>query len=200
MIFKKSKTKIVQMLLILIGAMIVIYTYYTDFNKKRSKIFSNEFKKEIIEISENQKETDIFFNIEYSGLDLAGNRYILKSKEAKAGNVNKELVSMKNVDAVFYFKDSTVLKIYSDFGIYNNKTLDMIFDKNVKAIYGESELMADKAEYSNSRAFLKILKNVQVKDVSGKIFADELYFDLKSKKLNIASFDDNEINANINIK
>ena len=101
MIFKKSKTKIVQMLLILIGAMIVIYTYYTDFNKKRSKIFSNEFKKEIIEISENQKETDIFFNIEYSGLDLAGNRYILKSKEAKAGNVNKELVSMKNVDAVF---------------------------------------------------------------------------------------------------
>ena len=56
MIFKKSKTKIVQMLLILIGAMIVIYTYYTDFNKKRSKIFSNEFKKEIIEISENQRD------------------------------------------------------------------------------------------------------------------------------------------------
>ena len=38
-------------------------------------------------------------------------------------------------------------------GIYNNKTLDMIFEKNVKANYEESKLFAEKAEYSNSKVF-----------------------------------------------
>ena len=43
---------------------------------------------------------------------------------------------MKNLlMLVFYFKDDTILNIKSDNGIYNNKTLDMIFEKNVKADY-----------------------------------------------------------------
>ena len=40
---------------------------------------------------------------------------------------------MKFVEAIFYFKDDTVLNVWSDNGIYNNKTLDMNFDGNVKA-------------------------------------------------------------------
>ena len=38
------------------------------------------------------------------------------------------------------------------------------------------------------------------KKLTNKSEAKQFIFDLKSKKLNIASFDDNEINANINIK
>ena len=34
---------------------------------------------------------------------------------------------MKLVNAVFYFKDDTVVEVLSDAGIYNNKTLDMKF-------------------------------------------------------------------------
>ena len=33
-----------------------------------------------------------FYNIEYSGLDLSGNRYILKSKEARNNKENQEIV------------------------------------------------------------------------------------------------------------
>ena len=57
---------------------------------------------------------DIFYNIEYSGLDLAGNRYILKSKEAFNDKNNQEIVNMKFVEAFFYFKDDTVLNVWSD--------------------------------------------------------------------------------------
>ena len=42
---------------------------------------------------------------------------------------------MKFVEAKFYFKDDTVLQVKSDFGIYNNKTLDMNFKGNVIASY-----------------------------------------------------------------
>ena len=48
--------------------------------------------------------TKIFFIIlEYSGLDLSGNRYIIKSKEAINNKNNQELVNMKGVNAYFLF-------------------------------------------------------------------------------------------------
>ena len=107
---------------------------------------------------------------------------------------------MKNVDATFYFKDNTTLKVSSDKGIYNNETLDMLFLGNIRAFYQGSELIAQKAEYSNSKSTLVITEKVRIKDVRGTISADKLFFDIKKQKLNIASFENNEINANVKIK
>ena len=107
---------------------------------------------------------------------------------------------MTSVRAFFYFKDDTVLEVSSDNGVYNNKTLDMIFNGDVKALYEESKLFAQKAEYSNSKSFLVISEQVKVQDIKGTIKADKLLFDIKEKKLNIASFNNQKINANINLK
>ena len=63
---------------------------------------------------------------------------------------------MRVVDATFYFKDGTILYVKADNGIYNNKTLDMKFEQNVNANYMNSELFAEKAEYSNSESFFRI--------------------------------------------
>ena len=70
----------------------------------------------------------------------------------------------------------------------------------MKAFYENSELYADKAEYSNSKSFLVITNNVRVKDTRGTMLADKLLFDIKKQKLNIASFKDSKINANMNLK
>ena len=43
-------------------------------------------------------------------------------------------------------------------------------------------------------------KNVKIIDTRGTMVADKLLFDIKNKTLNIASFDDGKINANINLK
>ena len=107
---------------------------------------------------------------------------------------------MKYVEANFYFKDDTILKVMSDTGIYNNKTLDMVFEGNVKANYEGSKLLAQKADYSNTRGLLIISDKVKVIDSRGTIVADNLSFDIKNQKLNIASFNDDKINANIRVK
>ena len=107
---------------------------------------------------------------------------------------------MKFVEAIFYFKDNTILKVKSNEGIYNNRTLDMSFEGEVIANYEQSRLTSDKAEYSNSKGFLVISNNVIIKDVRGTMIADELLFDVKKQTLNIASFNDGKINANINLK
>ena len=107
---------------------------------------------------------------------------------------------MKFVEVNFYFKDETILNVQSDEGIYNNKTLDMLFEKNVKAFYEGSELFADKANYSNLKSFLTVTDNVIVNDEKGTLVADELLFDIKKQNLNIISFKNNKINAKIDIQ
>ena len=197
---RKKRLRIIQASLFLIGAFVVFFTFYEKKNVEE-RIISEETQLDIEKsLSQQSENADVFYNIEYSGLDLAGNRYILKSNEASNEEDSQEIVNMITVEAIFFFKDGTTLSVFSDEGIYNNKTLDMIFRKNVKAFYEGSELYAQKAEYSNSESFLIITENVKLKDVKGEIFADKLLFDIKSQKLNIASINDNKINANINIK
>ena len=201
MIDRKKKIKIIQLSLLVIGSLVLFLTYANKSDSPKEEIVSKEIQERIKNQNTNLPEnSDIFYNIEYSGLDLAGNRYILKSKEAFNDKNNQEIVQMKFVEAFFYFKDDTVLEVKSDYGIYNNKTLNMNFKKNVKATYEGSELFAQEAEYSNVESFLTITDQVRVKDSKGTMFADKLLFDIKKKKLNIASFNDNKINANINLK
>ena len=198
---RKKKLIIIQISLLVVGSLIILFTY-SDLNvSDKEKIITSETQKRIDEqLKNDSQDGDIFFNIEYSGLDLAGNRFILKSKEASNKKTNEEIVNMKFVEAFFYFKDGTVLKIKSDSGVYNNKTLDMKFDGNVIAKYEGSELFAQKAEYSNSKSFLMISNNVKVMDYRGTMFADKLFFDIKKQTLNIASTKDGKVNANINLK
>ena len=196
-----KKLRIIQISLLVIGCMIIFFTYSQLSFSKKENIISQVNKEKIDKISVNQEQNnDVFFNIEYSGLDLAGNRYILKSKEAYNNKSVQEIVNMKSVEAIFYFKDDTVLNVRSEVGVYNNITLDMSFDKNVKAVYEGSVLFAQKAEYSNSKSFLTISDKVKIKDIRGTIVADKLLFDIKNQTLNIASFNDGKIDANVNLK
>ena len=198
---RKKKLKIFQLSLIIVGTLIIFFTYVDREKEKAENLISKENQEKIQKlILEDEDKKDTFYNIEYSGLDLAGNRYILKSKEAFSEKEKQEIVFMRFVEATFYFKDNTVLKVWSDEGKYNNKTLDMSFNNNVKAFYEDSKLYSQKAEYSNSKSFLEVSEDVKVIDAKGPLLADKLLFDIKNQTLNIASFNDSKINANIKIK
>ena len=198
---RKKKIRIIQLSLLLIGTIIIFLTY-SDKNKNfNEQIISKAAQEKVNErLADQTQDGDVFYNIEYSGLDLAGNRYILKSKEAINSKANEEITKMKSVEANFFFKDDTILRVKSEKGIYNNKTLDMVFTDNVEAFYEENELFATKAEYSNSKSFLIISGDVKVKSNQGTIVADSLLFDIKKQTLNIASLDNDKINASVNLK
>ena len=197
---RKKKLITIQISFLILGILIIFFTYLQKKNNENKNILSEETQKKIeLNLEKNEKNTDVFYDVSYTGLDLSGNRYILKSKEARNDKTNSELVEMVDLNAFFYFKDGTILKINSEKGVYNNKTLDIIFEKNIKAEYQESMLFADLAEYSNSNNFLKISESVRVKDTRGEIFADNLFFDLKKQTLDIKSSMNNKINANLNL-
>ncbi len=201
MIDRKKRLRIIQIFLITIGILIIYLTYYTEKNYEKDKIISRnlEKKSDLREKKNPSADGDVFFNIEYTGLDLNGNRYILKSEEAFLDKIKPEIVYMTAVRATFYFKDNTVLYIWADKGIYNNKTLDMSFKSDVKAKYLESNLFADNAQYSNSDSFLSIFGNVKIDDIQGNLIADKLLFDITEQKLDITSFNNGKINANVKL-
>ena len=198
---RKKKLRIRQFFLLILGSLVIIFTYTNIQKKSETGIITQKDQAKIeLQTSDLTKGKDIFYNIEYTGLDFSGNRYILKSKEAVNEKTDPAIVLMKYVEATFFFKDDTVLTVKSNNGKYNNKTLDMSFSNKVEAKYLDSELFAKKAEYSNSRSFLIISENVKVKDTRGTIVADKLLFDIKNQKLNIEAFKNNKINASVNLK
>ena len=201
MIDRKKKLRTIQITLLLLGTILLLYTYSFQNKKINETIIQKQTLDEINQdLGKETDEENKFFDITYTNVDLNGNRYILKSKEAETNANNTELVLMKDVTAIFYFNDNTILNVFSDKGVYNNKTLDMKFDGNVKANYIDSKLFADQAEYSNTGNFLSIKDNVTVVDKRGRIKADRIFFDLKENTVDIESFNNKTVNATINRK
>ena len=198
---RKKKIILLQILLFIATAFVLFITYFGLNKKSSEKIFSEETKKEISKkIVDEFDESNVFYNIIYSGLDLSGNRYVIKAGEASNTNKDDGFVNLKKVNAVFYFKNNKNLFISSDIGLYNNKTLDMKFQKNVKAEYMGSILLAEKAEYLNSKNFIEITDNVKINDKKGSLIAEKLIFDIEKNKLNITSSENKKIKANLNYK
>ena len=201
---RRKKLRIIQISLLALGLFIFFITYFND-NKSSPKkvIISQNLKNKIEEDAQKnldkEENVNAFYNIQYSGLDISGNRYVLKSKEARTSESRNELINMIGVDAIFYFKDDTILYVKSNNALYNNITLDTKFFNGVEATYEESELSAKEAEYSNSKNFITITNNVKINDPKGNLYADKLFFDIKNKNLNITSFKNSKINANIDL-
>ncbi len=201
MIDRKKKLRLIQSFLLIFALLAIYLTYYQKDTDETKEIISSSSKEKLKELSsqDNSEKKDMFFDIEYSGIDLNGNRYLLKSEEANLDEIKPEIVYMKIVNAIFYFKDDTTLYIWADSAVYNNKTLDIKFEDNVRANYLESKLFADKADYSNTDNYLSIYENVKINDKRGNLIADKLLFDITKQKLDITSFNDGRINANINL-
>ena len=197
---RKKKLRFIQVLLLITGITAIYLTYYNNETIVEEKIVNPQVKEKFSNQNNSAaQDGDVFYNIEYTGLDLSGNRYLLKSAEAVVDKINPEIIHMKIVNAVFYFKDDTILYISSDEGFYNNKNFDMEFKSNVEANYLSSKLYADKAFYSNSESFLSISDNVRLNDSRGNLIADKLLFDIRSKKLDISSFKNGSVNANVKL-
>lgn len=204
MIQRKKKILFLQLSLLILGIIIIFATYLNNENSSDKKILLKSTEEKITKkLEDNNREntnSNKFFNIEYSGLDFSGNRFILESKEATTISTNSELVNLKGVKAVFYFKDGTILIVKSNLGQYNSRTLDMKFSEDVIATYNDNVLNADNAEYTNSLGILIISNKVKIYSTEGDLLADKLTFDVKNQILEIDSFNENKINANIKSK
>lgn len=186
---RKKNILFIQLAIFLVAS-ILLYNTYGDRDKK---------SKEIVKIkNETSLDTNSFNDVEYSGFDLSGNRYILKSRRADFKTETPELVNMNVVVAKFFLKNDTTLTITSDEGLYNNITLDMNFWKNVKADYLTHNFLSDQLVYSNSNAELIATGNVRGESIEkGKFTADNVKYNLTDKTLDFSMFNKKQVNIKL---
>ena len=182
---RKKNILLIQITIFFIASAL-LYNTYRDKNEETEVFVKIE--------AETKPDTNSFNNIEYSGFDLTGNRYVLKAGKADFKTEKPELINMEKVLARFYLKDGTILVVVSDTGLYNNLTLDMIFNQNVKVDYLTHILVSDSLSYSNSNAKLIATGNVQGESIEkGKFSADNVEYDLTDKVLNFSMFGNKQV-------
>ena len=178
-----SRKKNIFLIQITIFFVAIALLYNTYSNKNLEKETSVKIE------AETDSNTNSFTDIEYSGFDLTGNRYVLKARQAEFKTETPELINMKSVFGKFYLKDNTVLIVVSDEGLYNNLTLDMKFKKNVTADYLTHTVLSDLLSYSNSNAKLIATGNVRGESIEkGEFSADNVEYNLTNKTLDFSMF------------
>ena len=193
-----NKKTLSQIMLLLMGIFIIFFTYfYSDKVKKSVKKTEEEkiIKQDDRKAPEN---SSTFEDIQYEGIDSNGNNFIINSEYAEFKNDIPNIINMEKVICRFFFKDGTVLKITSDFGVYDNILNDMEFEQNVKMYYLEKRLFAEKANFINSKNYLFVEGNVVAEGSEGDLAADKMDFDLTEKKLRISMYNEDKVNIRVN--
>ena len=189
MINRRRKIISIQVVIFII-ALSLLFVTYRDKNQVTEKAVKIE--------AEADSDTNNFFDIEYSGFDLNGNRYTLVAGKANFNTNTPEAINMKRVVANFYLKDDTILKVISDEGLYNNITLDMLFKKNVKATYLANTLLSEELDYSSTDGKLLASGNVRGESVEkGKFIADNVEYNLSNNNLDFSMLGDKQVNVKL---
>jgi len=187
---KRKKKIIFIQLIIFLTATMLIYNTYLSSDKNNEEVFEVD--------TQIRPDINSFTDIEYSGFDLRGNRYVLQSSKAEFKTATPEIINMTKVIANFYLEDGTQLVVISDKGIYNNITLNMEFTKNVKSNYLTNTLFSDRLIYSNSNAKLLVSGNVHGESIEkGEFFADNVEYDLTNKIFDFSMFEKKQVNIKI---
>jgi len=186
---RKKKIISVQIIIFLVASLLLYKTYHRE----------NKYVEEAQEVVvANDPNTNSFNDIQYSGFDLSGNRYVLDASNATFKTKTPERINMKGVVANFYLKDNTILTVISDEGLYNNLTLDMEFKQNVKSTYETNTLFSDELIYFSDNGKLIISGNVRGESIKkGKFFADNVEYNLTNKTLDFSMFNDGQVNIKL---
>ena len=147
-----------------------------------------------------EESTNKFEDVEYRGIDTNGNRFVINSKFADFELDRTELINMRDVRCVFYFKDNTTLTILSDSGIYNNVTLDMLFETNVRMRYLENMLLSERADFKNEQNLLLVEGNVHGENPEGTFKADRMKVDLNDKKVGLSMLGGGKVDVKVKIQ
>jgi len=181
---KKTFFQIVILSIILITLFIFFQIYFTDkrnVNQESSKL--NESTKIVQDFS--QKQENEIKNIEYTSIDLNGNKYTIASETGYLGDDSSEKIIMQKVVGEIVFGDSSILDIVSDNALYNVINYNTNFYDNVFLTYNGHLINSDNLNLIMSENMLTISGNIIYKKQNTIMYADKVEMDIISKDLKI---------------
>ena len=196
----KKKQKEIQAVLLIIGVLLILLTYfYYPYMNKNKSIVEKNIQKNLPTLSDEESEnTTSFENLEYKGLYDLDKTFIVKSEKAHINNDKPDIVYMTNMHVILYLKDGRTVNILSDKGKYNKINYDCFFEKNVRATDGDTKIFSDNLDLLGNESSVKIYNNVSINYPTGSLLsADKIDYDFEKKHFKISMFEDERIKMKI---
>ena len=192
----KIDRKAIQLSLISIGIILILATYFL-YPKITNKITAEKkiFTQEKIETAD--EKSNYFENVEYTGLYNINNRFSINSKKAFISNEEPDIVHMTNMKVTLEMKDGRIVVITSDTGVYNKKTYDCFFVKNVKATDGETVLNSENMDLLASVDTASIYNGVILTSTKGSLVADKIEYDFQTKYYKVSMFKNERVKVKL---
>ena len=192
----KIDRKAIQLSLVAIGIILILSTYFL-YPRISNKITAEKkiFTQEKIETAD--EKSNYFENVEYTGLYNINNRFSINSKKAFISNEEPDIVHMTNMKVTLEMKDGRIVVITSDTGVYNKKTYDCFFVKNVKATDGETVLNSENMDLLASVDTASIYNGVILTSPKGSLVADKIEYDFQTKYYKVSMFKNERVKVKL---
>jgi LPS export ABC transporter protein LptC len=189
--------KIIQLLIFVI-VLISIFIFYRLYFYDEVSIKSKKTS-QIEEASSDKINNNTIENLKYNINLNEENSYSISSASSEIKYVNNnEIVYMTKVEAIFLEKDKQVVKIISDFAVYNKLDNQTFFEKNVIIRYQSHSIFSDKMLINLKNDMANIYDNVRYEGPNIELKADQINLNLITKKIDIY-MDDNLNNVEIEL-
>jgi len=185
---KKTTIQILLFFLIFLFSTLFYLKYFKN-SQKISENIPTEDKQVIT--SQNDSSTYID-NVNYISSDTRGNRYQITAEQAEIKSEDSDVMSLENVAAYIFIKDSDTIMITSNFGVYNSKNYDTIFSENVTILYPSHKITGKYLNLSFLKNLGTISKDVIYKGKKTSLFADKVEINLTTKDTKIFMDDKNK--------
>ena len=186
---KKNSFLRILLFLFLIAFTWFIYSKYFKKNTNLSEVVTNTSAS----IEEDNYNSNIIKDINYTSKDLKGNEYILIAKQGEIDLNNSDIIYLTDVTAyIKLVKNADIIIITSNYGKYNIINYDTIFSKNVKIDYIDNTITGDYLDFSMIKNLLIISKNVVYKNPKNTMKADVIELDTITKDTKIFMHNSNK--------
>tara|TARA_Y100000590_G_scaffold231072_1_gene260394 strand:+ start:391 stop:1047 length:657 start_codon:yes stop_codon:yes gene_type:complete len=160
-----------------------------DFNKKKNQVSDVSLK----EKNKNSEESsNILKNIKYVSKDESGVIYEIFAEEGKIETDSENLTSMKNVKARIILTDTSIIKIKSNYAIYNRNNYNTNFSGKIKINYLFHNITCEKMDILFDKELAALYENIIYINKKTILKADRMEIDLQTKNSKIFMFNNNE--------
>ena len=185
-----ANKRIVQLSLISVGLFLILATYFLYPKLLNEKVVEDSTTQ--TDIADSSKH-NIFENVEYKGLYNDDNPFKVKAEKAHVLIEEPDVVYMTNMQVTLNTRDGRIIIITSNKGRYNKVSYDCFFENNVKAVDGETTVLAENLDLLASEDSAKAYNNVFLTNDTSSLQADKIYYDFETKYYQISMFSDEKV-------
>ena len=185
-----KKNKIIQFSLVIVGIILLFFTYYTSDKGKIVDIGKNIVIGDVVQLTE--ETSNIIENVKYVGTNNKGIFFELNAAVAVIKHDDPNISQLQDVFVVIKLSDLRTIHIRSDKAVFNKISNDCEFFGNVEIIEQDNIITSDNLDLYMSENLITAYNNVKYNGIKGFLIADKVDMDILKNEANIFMFEKND--------